>query len=377
MAAQVGYALVGCGAFGQFCLEQYASLPNVKLVAVTDNQDQIARTVAERFSLEYCATLEELVARRDVDIIHIATPPATHCELALKILDGGKHVLCEKPLATTVPDARRMLAAAESAQKLLVVNLVMRYDPLTPIVRKVIQERLLGEPLHGMLENYASDEKLPPDHWFWNPRQSGGIFIEHGVHFFDLFESWLGRGEVLAAAHTTRPGNETIVDQVQCLCRLGENVLTSFYHGFHQAGSMDRQEFRIVFERGDVRLFEWLPTSIRIEANLTKQAAGAIAAMLNEPRVTELQHFEADRRRAHSHHRDYEVDGYYLIQADAGMQKAALYGHVVRSLLDDQVKAILDPQHTRILDESAGLRSLEIADQATVMANANVARIAM
>lgn len=368
MARQAGYALIGCGAFGQFCLEQYSTLPSVKLVAVADTREDTARAVAERFGMERCATLDELLARPDVDIVHVATQPATHCELALQILEAGKHVLCEKPLATTVAGARQMLEVAAAARKLLVVNLIMRYDPLTPIVRKIIQDKLLGDPIHAMLENYATDERLSPNHWFWNPHQSGGIFIEHGVHFFDLFESWLGPGTVLAAASTTRPGDDKITDQVQCLCRFGNNVLTSFYHGFHQAGRMDRQEFRIVFERGDIRLFEWLPTSIRIEGILAKSDADAIASLLNEPRVTEIQHFEADHRRVYSHHRDYEVDGYYLIQAEVGMQKGVLYGHTLRALLDDQIKAIFDPAHQRVLDESSGLRSMILAEQATSLA---------
>src|SRR5262245_26303499 len=137
MTRQAGYAMVGCGAFGQFCLEQYSTLPSVKLVAVVDTREHTACAVADRFGMECCATLEELLARPDVDIVHIASQPASHCELTLKILDAGKHVLCEKPLATTVAGARRMLDAAAAARRLMVVNLIMRYDPLTPIVRAI------------------------------------------------------------------------------------------------------------------------------------------------------------------------------------------------------------------------------------------------
>ena len=82
---------------------------------------------------------------------------------------------------------------------------MQRYNPLYHAVKALIDSALLGEFLHGYFENYAADEFLTPDHWFWDPAKSGGIFIEHGVHFFDLFEGWLGGGRVVAGHRTLRP----------------------------------------------------------------------------------------------------------------------------------------------------------------------------
>src|SRR5207244_5056296 len=97
--------------------------------------------------------------------------------------------------------------------------------------------------------------------------KSGGIFIEHGVHFFDLFAGWLGPGRVEAAQKGVRPGSSPPVEEhVHCTVRYGSTALVNFYHGFHQTGRMDRQELRLVFERGDVTLFDWVPTRGRIHA---------------------------------------------------------------------------------------------------------------
>src|SRR5207344_64648 len=76
---------------------------------------------------------------------------------------------------------------------------------------------------------------------------------------------WLGPGRVEAAQDCLRPGT-MIEDQVQCTLRYGDGVLVNFYHGFTQAGRMDRQEMRLVFERGDVRLDEWVPVRATIHA---------------------------------------------------------------------------------------------------------------
>ena len=99
----------------------------------------------------------------------------------------------------------------------------------------MIERRLLGELLHGYFENYASDENLPAEHWFWDRAKSGGIFVEHGVHFFDMFAGWLGAGEVVAAQASRRAGTN-IEDQVQCTVRYGDGVHVNFYHGFTAAG---------------------------------------------------------------------------------------------------------------------------------------------
>ena len=88
---------------------------------------------------------------------------------------------------------------------MLVANLMQRYNPVYDAVNRLIQAAILGELLHGYFENYASDENLPPEHWFWDPAKSGGIFIEHGVHFFDLFAGWLGAGSVVAAEREHSP----------------------------------------------------------------------------------------------------------------------------------------------------------------------------
>jgi predicted dehydrogenase len=356
--------MIGCGLFGQFCLEAYQPLDLVRPVAVADANADLARRVGQRFSMVACSP-QELLTRPDVEIVHLATPPGTHRELTLAAFAAGKHVLCEKPLATTVADAQEMIAAARSTGRLLAVNLMMRYNPLTVAVEQILRAGLLGEPLRALFENYATDEPLPPEHWFWNRRISGGIFIEHSVHFFDLFESWLGPGKVLSAHQLRRPGSADIVDQVQCTTQHGSGVLANFYHGFHQSRRMDRQEFRIVTERGEISLFEWMPTRLRIDATLLDREVSAITAHLRDPRIDRVQGTDDVGRAVYSHHRHYEVDGRFVIEADAGLPKEELYGVALRGLLEDQAKAIRERSHRRRIDESNGLRSLQMAVAAT------------
>src|SRR5438093_8518740 len=160
---------------------------------------------------------------------------------------------------------------------------MQRYNLLFEQIREMIDSKLLGEFLHGYFENYASDEGLAPEHWFWDRSKSGGILIEHGVHFFDVFSGWFGPGKVVAAQRTLRPGSN-IEEQVNCSVRYRDGAVVNFYHGFTQPSRMDRQEFRLLFERGDVTLEEWVPTRCRIRAVADEKSTQELMALFPEAR---------------------------------------------------------------------------------------------
>ena len=304
-----------------------------------------------------------------MQIIHIATPPSTHCELAMAALDAGKHVLCEKPLATNLADARRMIDAARTARRFRAVNLIMRYDPLNQAVARILKAGLLGAPLHAFFENYAGDTPLGPGHWFWKPEISGGILIEHGVHFFDLFRMWFGPGQVVAAQQSERPESGGIIDQVHCTVRYGSVLLANFYHGFHQSSRMEAQEARIVCERGTIRLFEWVPTRIEIDLLANYAELDAVRSIVPHAEVEEVARYEGGERDILARHNSFPADGRFCIRGSTGMSKQELYGRVVRELLEDQIRSIDDPQHQRLVSEENGLTSLEIAVEADELAH--------
>jgi len=361
----IGMGLVGCGVFGRFCIKQYQALRIIKLKAVTDVNLNLAHTTAEHFGIEACSSSQELFSRKDIELVHIATPPATHYSLVLEALSAGKHVLCEKPLATSVNDAEEMIALAKKNKRILAVNLIMRYNPLCIVVRDILNERLLGAPLHAFLENYAKDEHLAIGHWFWDIKQSGGIFIEHGVHFFDLFSMWFGAGKILAAQQITRPNTQPpIIEQVYCTVLYEDNVLVNFYHGFHQPERMDRQEICIVCERGDIRLFGWLPIKIKIDMLANAKSKDRVLELIPNAQLNSTIEYTGNECKVTSRHKSYIVDGRYIISGDVGMSKEELYGKVLRELLSDQIASLHDTSHIRKINEENGLLSLKLAIQA-------------
>jgi predicted dehydrogenase len=365
--APVGLGLWGVGRFGRFCLEQYVAMPEVRVVALADADDALAHAAADPHGIPVVSA-DALLADPAVHLVYLGSPPSSHLPLARRALRAGKHVLVEKPLATTVDGARALVDLAGTEDRVLGVHHILRYDPLCLAVQQVLAQGLLGAPLHASFENLANDEVLPLDHWFWDKATSGGIFIEHGVHFFDLFAMWFGPGEVVAAQEVRRPGRPSIVDQVACTARYGPGVLAQLYHGFHQPERMDRQALTIVCERGSIRLAEWVPTELVIDCLADAGTLAALEALLPNARVEVVATYHGDQRRTTGRHRGIEVDGRYRVHADVGVGKWALYADVIQALLRDLVAAIGDSGHRPAVTAQDGLSALRMAARAEALA---------
>lgn len=367
--ATVRVGLIGCGAFARFAMAQYRKLPGVTIDVVADvHPDAAGRAAADLHAQELPP--EKALTSPSLDLVYIATPPALHFPQARAALLAGRHVLVEKPLATTVADAEELDRLSTARGRLCVANLIERYDPLADAVKTIIDERLLGGLIHGLFVNEAADEGLGRGHWFWDRGVSGGIFVEHGVHFFDLVASWLGPGRVLSAARSLRPDCEPPVEeQVMCTCRY-DGVLFHFEHGFHQPSRMDRQEMRLVFERGEMRLFDWVPTHGSLRGLIDETTQRRLAEILPQASARPEARYEAGDRRNRGRFKPFEATRLVEMTFTTGLDKLDLYGRVVRDLAADQIAWIRDPTHVRRLTEADSVAAVAMACAADQMAMA-------
>lgn len=365
---QIGIGVIGCGGFGLFALQQFAQIPGVKLIGIAGTHREAARAAAHRFGLPDLLEVDALLAMPGLDLVYIATPPFLHHPQAMQALQAGKHVLVEKPTALRPAQADEMLAAARQRGLLAATNLMQRYNPLFGIVTELLRRKPLGELLHGYFENYACDEGLPAEHWFWDREKSGGIFVEHGVHFFDLFAGWLGPGKVEAAQVALRPGT-TIEDQVQCTVHYGQSVLVNFYHGFTQPGRMDRQELRLLFERGDVTLAEWVPVRATIRAVVDEADTRTLCELFPGARLNVTTWYGGKERACAGRHKPLDVYQMIEMHYGDGDPKMHRYGDLVRSLLADQFAWLADRGHPRRITDQNGRDALAVACEADALAH--------
>jgi predicted dehydrogenase len=262
-------------------LEAAGELPGLRPLAVADRDRARADALAAPWGLEACDP-ERLLADPRVAVVAVATPPADHAATALAALRGGRHVFCEKPLATRLEDATEVLAATAGAgAPRLTVDYVLRRNPLYALLGR-LRQALLGPPRRFALENLASDEHLGPDHWFWDREVSGGIAVEHGVHFFDACAWLLGsQPERVQALEAARPDGR--VDTLLASASHPGGATASYAHRFARPERAESQWTTLDWgETADGRLYGWIPVELELDVRTDGAGLAAVQALTTD-----------------------------------------------------------------------------------------------
>ena len=365
--------LLGCGSFGTFLADAIAELPTAELAAVADTQKELAvRVAAAHPSAAIETDLDGLLADRDIDIVVIATPPWTHATLAVQALRAGRHVLVEKPLAIDVDGCRDVAEAASETGRIVGVDHLLRFAPLVTVLDRLLAievagRRVLGPIRRFTFENDAADEDLPSDHWFWDLRRSGGIFIEHGVHFFDLAANLIGSPvDAIQALAGTHAGDRT--DTVCATARYQNGATASWYHSFTHPRHGERQSLRLDLGNGECRLAGWIPLEMRLEAWTDGSGAEALRSAATDPAdlgvsereitVTTAPVPEPPTAAARiPHHLDIRL-------GHGTVAKTTVYATCIRRLLTDFFAAVDQARPPRV-DIDAATAAVAVAAAAT------------
>lgn len=195
MTDRVRAGIIGAGFIGAVHAHAIRASGSV-LTRVADHSPQAAEAAVGRLYAERAAaSAEDLIFADDVDVVHICTPNHLHARLAQLAIEAGKHVICEKPLATTVEDARALAGAAGAANVVAAVPFIYRYYPTVREARARIAAGEAGSLwlLHGSyLQDWLSSEK--DSNWRVDPVLGGAsrAFADIGVHWCDLMEFTTG-----------------------------------------------------------------------------------------------------------------------------------------------------------------------------------------
>lgn len=363
-AVRIG--LVGCGAFARQAVAQFLKLPDVRVTALCDPDPEAARLGTSAFGALGVPLAEMLVLRDDVDLVYIASPPGLHHRHALTAMRARKHVLCEAPLGITKPEADELVATACAVGRLLVATLTPRYNPVYDAVKRMLAGGLLGDVLHGSMESHTSDAARAPEHWFWDPKLGGGLFVQQAVHGLDPCEGWLGPGQVVAAQASRRDSG--LEDQVQCTLAHPHGVHASHYYGCAQPAPLTEQITRLVCERGTITLHGWPLTRIEIRALVTHDTQAHLLSLLPGAHVETLATYTGDRRQLSGRHKPFEADALIALSHGDSIDGPTRFGELLRSLLADQLAWIRDPSHPRRVTEEHARRAVALADAARQLA---------
>jgi predicted dehydrogenase len=189
-------AIIGTGFMGRAHLEAIRRVEFVEAAAIAGRNIEAAQRLAEGFSIPTTAAdYHDILANPQIDAVHICTPNAQHFSMAKEALQAGKHVLCEKPLATTVDQAQELVSLAADKKLRNCVCHNLRFYPMVQQMRRMREAGDLGEILlvHG---TYFQDWLLYDTDWNWriDPKSGGPsrTMADIGSHWFDMAEHVTG-----------------------------------------------------------------------------------------------------------------------------------------------------------------------------------------
>ena len=188
----VRWGIMGTGWVAQRFLADLAGIPHTEISAVASKTKSRAIEIGNRFNVKRAhSSYEDLTRDENVDVIYVATGPHQHMDHCLLALNEGKHVLCEKPFATTRHEAEKVVDAAQSKRMFCMEAMWSRFLPGMLDTRRMIDSGKIGNPML-----VSADFGLPVGgnaSRFFDPQQGGGALLDRGVYPIALATSLFGK----------------------------------------------------------------------------------------------------------------------------------------------------------------------------------------
>ena len=255
----------------------------VQITTVHDVVPDRAQQLARAHDAIVAATPDEVIERADA--VYITTPNTQHVPLALAAIDAGKHVFCEKPLATTIPEAETVFERTQRSDAVFQIGHNRRFAPVYATLKRLLSETHEAHSAHVKMNR---GELLKPE-WTGDPHVTGGFLYETPIHMFDMMRFLFGEIETLTAIGSSHEYQE--IDDF--------SVLLKFANGMHATlATAADASWLFPFERVEVfchhatlvtREMEMLVWSSSLEGHFSSES------MQQTPREEKWGYLQEDR----------------------------------------------------------------------------------
>lgn len=269
--------IIGCGKIAQVRhIPEYAAHPQAKLWGYYDlNQDR-ARELAEQYGGKVYPSWRDLLADPDIHAVSVCAANNAHAEITIAALEAGKHVLCEKPMATTLEECEAMVAAAQKSGKYLMIGHNQRLAKAHAKARKLVEEGAIGDIVtfrttfgHGGPETWSVDPGKAT--WFFDKKKAAmGAMADLGIHKTDLIQFLTGQKVVETTAVVTTldkkgPDGRLIGvdDNAVCIYRMSGGAVGTMTASWTYYGAEDNSTI-LYGTKGIMRIYDDPAYSIKI-----------------------------------------------------------------------------------------------------------------
>ncbi|MBP1969328.1 putative dehydrogenase [Virgibacillus natechei] len=252
----INVAVIGTGAIAPSHINAYQAFSDkCQITALCDVYSEKAEKVKGDFKLTAAIAKDykELLNRTDIDLVSICTPPYTHAEIAVDFLNAGKHVLVEKPMASSLKECDVMNEAAERNGKTLSVVAQNRFRNSMMKLKHVLDTKLMGPIVHTQVDSFWWRGHSYYDLWWrgtWE-KEGGGCTLNHAVHHIDIFQWMNGMpSEITAVTSNVAHDNAEVEDLSIAIGRYSNGSLaqitsSAVHHGEEQQLTFQGENARV------------------------------------------------------------------------------------------------------------------------------------
>ncbi|MDR1569503.1 MAG: Gfo/Idh/MocA family oxidoreductase [Oscillospiraceae bacterium] len=256
MTNLIGAGIFGCGGISENHLSAINSITGVEPILLFDIKKERAEARAAQFGGTPAESFGQVLDDPRVKAVHILTPHALHAGQALMSLSRGKYVLCEKPMATTLADAKRLMRADPEARRLCVI-FQNRYNKSTEMAKRIISEQTYGKIITIKAEmTWHRDAQYYSDDWHGTQAlECGGVLINQAIHTIDLMLYLGGAPEAVKGAVTTDllEGVIEVEENAHAVVKFKSGIVGLLYAS-NSFGISEKPTLRIVCETGTLVL---------------------------------------------------------------------------------------------------------------------------
>jgi predicted dehydrogenase len=293
MQTSLRFAVIGCGTISQLShLPAIQKVQQAQLVSVVDRDYDWASAIAKKFKARAVKDYRDLVGQIDAAIV--ATPNSTHAQISSDLLLAGVHVLCEKPLATSVADAEAMFLAARRGGARLMAGQSRRFGQQMRVLKKLIDSGALGKINHLNISLGGDITRWPArtDYRRQFSLSGGGVLIDTGVHLIDMALWLLSDTPKNVSCHMLRVNQWEVEDNAEVVMemRAGIGVHLACSYTWGLSGMLyadgERGWARVVLN--DTKMVEFFSSLARV---CQRAGVQTLTFPENNPYVNQLAHF--------------------------------------------------------------------------------------
>ena len=278
-----GFGIVGLGLIADFHAQAIEAMNNGKVVACLSRSKEKADAFAQKFGCTGYSSMEDFLAHPGLNIVTVCTPSGSHLESSLKIIEGGKHLIVEKPLEVTLDRCDKIIRAAKNKGTRLATVFPSRFHEVAGVIKKALAEGRFGRVVLGSayVKWYRTQEYYDNGGWHGTKAlDGGGALMNQSIHAIDLL-LWLMGPVVSVQAYTGTLGHQRIeVEDLAVAALEFENGAlgviegsTAVYPGFLKKIEICGTKGSAVLEEADLKYWSFSEEKEEDEAIRKKYAA--------------------------------------------------------------------------------------------------------